>query len=200
MQTDQKSWWQAIGDAYRIMTIVTIAFLLTIIVADIYTYAYAAHYLALSIVVAHSQPTLRTLEVAAASVVVFNVLLELVARFSDVALMGRVIKHGTFVGFSSFERPWRVAIVIVAAYLVVPAIAGKVVAATQTSYQVVKLSEPERAVKEAIIVTPTVNGVLLALYDRTRNVVIANEMLLDTLAPGEPRFSQNETLGHVIKQ
>jgi hypothetical protein len=200
LQIDQKSWWQSIGDAYRIVTIVTIAFLLTIIVADVYTYAYAAHYLALSIVLRHSQPTLRTLEVAAASVIVFNVALELVGRFSDIAILGRVMRHGTFVGFSSFERPWRVAIVIVAAYLVVPAIGGKVVSATQTSYQVVKLSEPERAMKEAIIVSPTVNGVLLALYDRTRNAVIANEMLLDTLAPGEPRYSQSETLGHVIKQ
>ncbi len=198
--SDQKSWFQAIGDAYRIMTIVMIAFLLSIIVADIYTYAYATQFLTLPIVVAHSQPTLRTIEVAAVSVVLFNVLLDFVARFSDVAIMGRVLRQGTFAGFSSFERPLRVAIVIVAAYLLTPAIAGRIVAASQTSYQVVTLTEPEHALKEAIIVTPTVNGVLLALYDRTRNAVMANQMFLDTLAPGEPRFSQSETLGHVARQ
>jgi len=200
MASEQLGWWHSIGNALRLLTVVMFFVLLTVIVADVYTYAYASHYLAIPIVLGHAQPTLVTLGAAALAVLVINAVIEFVPRFRSVAVMSRLVKDGTYVGLASFEAPLQVAVVIVLAYLVIPAAAGKVMASTQTTYQVVQLTERTRNVKEAIIVTPTVNGVLLALLDRARNAVIGTEMVIDTLGPNEPRLYRKERIGHLTKR
>jgi hypothetical protein len=199
MESDRQPVLSLVGDVLRLFTVLMFFVLLVVIVSDIYTYGYASHFLDIRIVLAHAVPTLWTLAGAALAIIIINVVVELVPQLSEVTLFSRIFKQGPYVGLINFEDPWRILIFVAAAYLLIPAAAGKLVAISQTNFQVVKLNEPTRNLKEAIIVTPAVNGVLLALYDRTKNTVLAGEMVLDTLGPDEPHFSQKETLGRLAR-
>jgi hypothetical protein len=199
MQKEVATWFRLIGDALRQFTALMLFVVLAVIVSDLYTYGYASHFLELRIVLAHAVPTLWILGGAALAVLLLNIVVEAVRPLNEWTIFSRIIKNGMYVGLGSYDDPWRILIFIITAYLLVPAVTGRIIAMTKTTYQVVKLTEPTRSINEAIIVSPTVNGVLLGLYDRTRNAVLDRETLVDTLGPSEPRFSQTERLGRVAR-
>jgi hypothetical protein len=193
---------------YLVLAILLIVF--ATVVANIFAYAYATHFLNLPIVLENAKPSVLALATAALWVVVINGLLECIPRLRPIAVVRRVYSDGIFCAFRS-ATPGKMIAALLAIYVIAPVLFGELVANTQTSFRVMKLYRaelaparadvPRRVLNEAIIVARTARGgVLLALYDRVRKSVVPNVEIVDDFGPYDAKLYNVESLGHINKE
>jgi hypothetical protein len=118
-----------------------------------------------------------------------------VPRLRIVSLVGRVFDRGVYFGLAD-ERPKMFAAVVAALYIAGPVLVAFTAASLKTTFDVAQLgSTAIGGVSEAVIVGPAEDGVLLALYDRKNNTILANELYIDTFSGPEPQVARREHLG-----
>lgn len=175
---------------------------LTLSVAKCLAIGYTAHFVGIVLAMVYAEPSIPETVGSLIFVGALNVAAA-TPRLQWAGLLIAIDRSGlpeTVQAALTPARRWLL-LPLVCLYFATPFAFGALAAANQQEFGVLTFSRPPQRswlTHEALIIGPSQRGYLAAMYDRSKNALMAGETYDDTLAPGDPTTYRTERISNLL--